>query len=307
MLDISLLGCGGMMPLPKRFLSALLIRHEGASVLIDCGEATQVALHLSPFSNKSIDHILITHFHGDHVSGLPGLLLSIGNSHRTEPLHIWGGEGLKRIVDGLTVICDRLPYKLILHELPFDKASSFQTGELLWNALPVKHRIPCLAYSAKLPRKGKFNAEKAKSLKIPVQYWSRLQAGESVETEVGSFEPGAVMGPPRRGLKVSFATDCRPSEALIELVRDSDLFVAEGLYGDPEKAKDAAEKGHMTFFEAAEMAKAAEVDELWLTHFSPAMIRPEEYLEATRAIFPETYLGHNLKTTTLLFKEALDS
>lgn len=303
MLDISLLGCGGMMPLPKRFLSALLIRHEGSSVLIDCGEATQVALHLSPFSAKSIDHILLTHYHGDHVTGLPGLLLSIGNSHRTDPLHIWGGQGLKKIVDGLTVVCDRLPYKLILHELPFDQPSTFQTGDLLWDALPVQHRVPCLAYSGNLPRKGKFHADKAKALDIPVRYWSRLQAGETLTCPEGTYRPEDVMGPPRRGLKVTYATDCRPSPALVDLARDSDLFVAEGLYGDPEKAADAADKGHMVFAEAAAMAKAAKVGELWLTHFSPAMIRPEEFLGSTREIFPQTYLGHNLKATTLRFHE----
>lgn len=303
MLDVALLGCGGMMPLPKRFLTALLIRHEGSSVLIDCGEATQVALHLSPFSAKAIDHILITHFHGDHVTGLPGLLLSIGNSQRTAPLHIWGGKGLKHIVAGLTVVCDRLPYKLILHELSNDHPSHFQTGDLHWQALPVQHRVPCLAYACQLPRQGKFFAEKAKALEIPITYWSCLQKGDRIDLPHGTFGPEDVLGPARRGLKVAYATDCRPSPELVHMVQGADLFVAEGLYGDPEKRKDAAEKGHMTFFEAATMAKEAQVEELWLTHFSPAMIRPEEFLEATRAIFPQTHIGHNLKRTTLRFRE----
>lgn len=301
MIDVCLLGCGGMMPLPKRFLTALLLRYQGHNVLIDCGECTQVALHLSPFSSRHIDHILITHFHGDHVSGLPGLLLTIANNQRTEPLHIWGGTGLRRIVEGLTVICDRLPYRLVLHELPFDTTSTFTTGDLEWQALPVKHRVPCLAYSVQLPRSGRFEVDRAKALNIPVHYWSRLQKGETIIHEDNTWAPEDVLSPPRRGLKLTYATDCRPSEALVELAQGSDLFIAEGLYGDPAKRQDAAEKGHMTFGEAASVAKNANVGELWLTHFSPALLNPQQDLPLAQAIFPNTRVGHNLKQTTLHF------
>lgn len=305
MIDVTLLGCGGMLPLPKRFLTSLLVRHQGKSVLIDCGESTQVAIHLSPYSTKQIDHIVFTHFHGDHVTGLPGLLLTIANSHRTEPVHLWGGTGLQRIVSGLTVVCDKLPYQLILHEIPYHTPVCFQTGDLLWETLPVKHRVPCLAYSFSLPRQGKFDAAKAKALGIPVDYWSHLQKGEIIkEPETGEcWYPEDVLGAPRQGLKVTYATDCRPSEALIDMAMHSDLFVAEGLYGDPNKKKDAAEKGHMVYQEAAQMAKMAQVKDLWLTHFSPAMLNPKEHLYAAQNIFPNTTVGYNLLTTTLRFKE----
>lgn len=303
MLDVCLLGCGGMMPLPRRFLTALLIRHEGSCVLVDCGESTQVALHLSTFSTKHIDHIIFTHYHGDHVSGLPGLLLTIANSHRTEPLHIWGGAGLRRIVAGLTVICEKLPYALVLHELPFDQPACFKTGGLYWETQPVRHRVPCLAYAAHLPRQGKFNAEKAKRLGIPLAFWSRLQKGEHIEDGEHHWQPADVMGDARKGLKVTYATDCRPSPELTALAAHSDLLVAEGLYGAEDKRWDAAEKGHMIFSEAALMAKQAQVETLWLTHFSPAMLHPHEHLADAQKIFPNTQVGRNLLCTTLRFQD----
>lgn len=301
MLDVCLLGTGGMMPLPKRYLTALLVRHNGKSVLIDCGEATQVPLYQSSYSVKDIDHILFTHFHGDHIAGLPGLLMTMGNSMRTEDLHLWGGIGLEKVVKGLLVICNHLPFQVICHELPWKEQSMFQAGELIITAQPVKHSVPCLCYSLYLPRKGKFAVEKAKALDLPVEYWKHLQKGETVEYAGKTFTPDMVMGPERRGLKVSYATDCRPSADIVHLVEGSDLFVAEGLYGDNEKWQSAKEKGHMIYREAAEMARDAQVGELWFTHFSPAMTNPHEHLDEARQIFANCFCGSNLKERTLRF------
>ena len=146
MLDVCLLGCGGMLPLPKRFLTSLLVRHAGKSILIDCGESTQVALHLCGWSVKQIAHILITHFHGDHVVGLPGLFMTMGNNGRTEPVHIWGNPGLQRILDGLLVVCPQLPFSIICHDIT-ECGYQFQAGALQVQAVPVEHRIPCVSYS----------------------------------------------------------------------------------------------------------------------------------------------------------------
>lgn len=301
MLDICLLGCGGMMPLPKRFLSSLLIRHQGRQILIDCGESTQVALHLCGWSAKHIDTILITHFHGDHVVGLPGMLMTMGNQSRTEPVHIYGGGGLTRIVEGLLVVCPQLPFAVICHEI--EPEEQFQIGQLQVQAIAVEHRVPCLAYSLYLPRQGKFDVERARQQQVPMELWSQLQQGEQVCWQDKCFSPQDVLGEPRRGLKLTYSTDCRPSARLVELAQDSDLYVAEGLYGDDEKQAGAAEKGHMVFSEAAAMARDAQVKALWLTHYSPAMVNPEEFLEQTRAIFPNTICGDNLLTTTLKFLE----
>lgn len=303
MLDVCLLGCGGMLPLPKRFLTALILRHEGKSILIDCGEGTQVALHLCGWSLKQLDHILITHFHGDHVAGLPGLLMTIGNNGRTEPVHIWGGMGLEQILNGLMVICPQLPFQVVCHELSIKEGEHFQLGALLVESLPVLHRVPCLAYSVSLPRLGRFEVEKAKALGLPIQQWGVLQKGEAVFHEGRLVEPKEVMGEARKGLKVTYSTDCRPGEQLVELARSSDLYVAEGLYGDDEKLEGAKEKRHMIFSEAALVAKKAQVGEMWLTHYSPAMMDPEMYLDRAREIFAQSLCGTNLMFKTLKYQE----
>ncbi len=302
MLDVCLLGCGGMLPLPKRFLTSLLIRHGGKSILIDCGESTQVALHLCGWSVKQIDHILITHFHGDHVVGLPGLLMTMGNNGRTEPVHIWGNPGLQRILDGLLVVCPQLPFEVVCHDIT-ETDYQFMAGSLQVQALPVEHRVPCVAYSLVLPRAGKFDAARAKARNIPLQYWAPLQKGQTVTDGDAIYYPEDVLGAPRRGLKLTYATDCRPSEALTNLAQNSDLFVAEGLYGDEEKQPGAAEKGHMVYSEAATMARNAKVGQLWLTHYSPAMLEPEEHLSVAQNIFANSRCGTNLMTTTLKFQE----
>ncbi len=197
MLDVCLLGCGGMLPLPKRFLTSLLVRHQGKSVLIDCGESTQVALHLCGWSVKQIDHILITHFHGDHVVGLPGLLMTMGNNGRTEPVHIWGNPGLQQILDGLLVVCPQLPFAVICHDVA-ENGYQFSLGALQAQALPVEHRVPCLAYSLSLSRSGKFDAARAKAQQIPLCYWAALQRGETVTDGEKTYYPHDVLGAPPR-------------------------------------------------------------------------------------------------------------
>ncbi len=302
MIDVCLLGCGGMLPLPKRFLTSLMVRHGGKGILIDCGESTQVALHLCGWSVKQIDHMLITHFHGDHVLGLPGLWMTMGNNGRTEPVHVWGNPGLQQIIDGLMVVCPQLPFEVICHDVTACNYT-FELNGLQVQAVPAEHRVPCLAYSITLPRVGKFDPVRAKANEIPVQYWGPLQKGNVIVDGDKTYYPEDVLGAPRRGLKLAYATDCRPSEQIIALAQDSDLFVAEGLYGDQEKQQGASEKGHMVYSEAAAMAKAANVQELWLTHYSPAMIDAEEYLCNATDIFANTKCGTNLMTTTLKFQE----
>jgi len=302
MLEVCLLGCGGMLPLPKRFLTSLLVRHNGKLVLIDCGESTQVALHLCGWSVKQIDHILITHFHGDHVVGLPGLLMTMGNNGRTEPVHIWGNPGLQHILDGLLVVCPQLPFTVVCHDIT-ETDYRFCAGELQVQALPVTHRVPCVAYCLTLARAGKFDAARAKAQQIPLAYWGALQHGETITDGNRVYRPEDVLGAPRRGLKLTYATDCRPSADIVALAMNSDLFVAEGLYGDPAKQPGAAEKGHMVYTEAAEMARDAHVEALWLTHYSPAMLEPEEFLPLAQEIFANTRCGDNLTYATLRFQD----
>ena len=302
MLDICLAGTGGMMPLPYRWLTALMLRYEGSQLLIDCGEGTQIALKEKGWSFKPIDFICFTHYHADHISGLIGLLLTMGNSERTEPLTCIGPKGLERVVNSLRVIAPELPFPIEFVELT-EREHRLQAGAFQIHAFKVHHAIPCYGYSVEIPRAGKFQVDLAKSLGLPVQLWNPLQKGNTVEYEGETYYPEMVMGPPRKGLKVTYCTDTRPTQSIVDGAQGADLFICEGMYGEPGKEEKAVEHKHMTFTEAAKLASRAQVGELWLTHFSPAMSRPEEYMEAVRRIFPNAKAGKDGKSVTLKFTE----
>ena len=301
MLDICLLGCGGSMPVPNRYLTSMIASYRGNKILIDCGEGTQVSLKMLGWGMKSIDAIVFTHFHADHIAGLPGLLLTIANSGRVEPLTIIGPEGLWTVVNGLRVIAPVLPYKIDLLELKGQGKASHKIGDFNINIMSVEHAMPCLAYSIDIPRSRKFNKDRALENGIPVMYWNRLPKGEEIEDDGSWFTPDMVLGDERRGLKVSYCTDSRPVEELKDFVRGSDLFICEGMYGDDESLPKALENRHMLFSEAATLAKEGEVNELWLTHFSPSLSNPEEYLENAKVIFENTFIGQDRLTKSLNF------
>lgn len=303
MLDICLLGCGGSMPVPNRSLTSMVASHNGKKILIDCGEGTQVSLKMLGWGMKTIDAILFTHFHADHIAGLPGLLLTIANSGRIEPMTIIGPEGLWEVVNGLRVIAPVLPYKIDLLEMKGQGKASHKIGDFNIGIMSVEHTVPCLAYSMDIPRNRKFNKDRALENNIPVVYWNRLQKGEEIEHEGRWLTPDMVLGEERRGLKVSYCTDSRPIEELKEFVSGSDLFICEGMYGDDESLPKALENRHMLFSEAATLAKAGEVKELWLTHFSPSLSVPENYLENAKNIFENTILGEDRLTKTLIFAD----
>lgn len=145
--------------------------------------------------------------------------------------------------------------------------------------------------------------EKAQANEVPMKLWSRLQKGETMEWEGRTFTPDMVIGPPRKGIKLTYCTDTRPVASLVENARESDLLICEGMYGEKEKQEKAEEKKHMTFQEAAKVAKSAEVQEMWLTHYSPSLLRPEDYMKPVRKIFPEAYPGKDGKSCTLQFAE----
>lgn len=302
MLDICLLGTGGMMPLPKRHLTSMLARFNGSSLLIDCGEGTQVALKKAGFSAYPIDTILFTHYHADHISGLPGLLLEMGNNDRTEPVLLAGPKGLTRVVNSLRVIAPELPFELVYKELDGTDEFFEQKGMQI-HAFRVNHNITCYGYSIHIPRAGKFDAEAAREKNIPLELWNPLQKGNIIEKDGITYTPDMVMGPSRKGLKVTYCTDTRPVKSIVEAATDSDLFICEGMYGEADKKEKARQYKHMTFQEAAQLAADAEVKELWLTHFSPSMPDGRPYMKSVKQIFPNAHLGKDGRKKTLDFSD----
>ncbi|MDO5154577.1 MAG: ribonuclease Z [Eubacteriales bacterium] len=302
MIDVCLLGTGGMMPLPHRALTSMMLRYNGMNVLVDCGEGTQVSIRQQGWSVKPIDVICFTHFHADHISGLPGLLLTLGNAERTEPITMIGPKRLEKIVNALRMIAPELPYEIRFIELE-NEQESFVINGLRINAFRVNHNITCYGYSFELERAGRFDAERAKEKGIPVSFWSRLQKGEVIEEGENVYTPDMVLGPARKGIKLTYCTDTRPTKSIAENAKDSDLFICEGMYGEPEKESKAKEYKHMTFYEAAELAKKAEVKEMWLTHYSPSLVRPQDYEDKVKSIFENTIVAKDRRTTTLLFED----
>ncbi|PKM50111.1 MAG: ribonuclease Z [Firmicutes bacterium HGW-Firmicutes-7] len=302
MLDVCLLGTGGMMPLPYRWLTALMVRYNGSNMLIDCGEGTQITIKQQGWSFKAIDLICFTHYHGDHISGLPGLLLTIGNSNRTEPLTLVGPKGLERVVNGLRVIAPELPYTINFIEMnePYE---NFNSGQYNIEAYRVKHNILCYAYNINIKRQGKFDIDKAKANNIPLKCWSPLQKGNTIELEGQLLTPDMVLGDSRKGLKISYCTDSRPVKQIETYAKDADLFVCEGMYGEETEETKASAYKHMTFEEAATLAKNANVSELWLTHFSPSLVYPKDYLHVAKKIFQNTVVGKDRMTTTFKFED----
>lgn len=302
MLDVCLLGTSGMMPLPRRALTALMTRFNGSSLLIDCGEGTQVSIREKGWSMHGIDTICITHVHGDHISGLPGLLLSMGNAERKMPLTIIGPRGTKKVVEALLIIAQGLPFEIRYIELTETFEQIEQNGYIL-EAFRVRHTVPCYGYNQVIRRAGKFDLEKAKKNGVPMAAWSALQKGKEVNIEGTVYTSDLVLGEERKGLKVTYCTDTRPIPEIAKCASGADLFICEGMYGEAEQLGKAKENRHMMFTEAAELAQKAGVGELWLTHYSPSLTRPEEYMDAVRDIFPQAIAARDRRSITLTFEK----
>jgi ribonuclease Z len=306
MLDVCLLGTGGMQPLPGRRLSATLVRFGGRLILLDCGEGTQVGVREAGWGWRSLSAILLSHMHADHVLGLPGLLLTLAHSEKgsDEPLTIYGPEPLLPVLKALMLFSPRLPFPV--------QAVVLQGGEsfaidgvpgLEVSCAPLAHEITCLAYALSVPRAPRFDPDRARTLGVPQTDWRRLQRGESIAFDGHTVTPEDVLGPPRRGLRVVLATDTRPTPTLAPFVAGADLLIADAMYGDEADKPKRWEAQHLTFADAATIARDGDARRLWLTHFSPALADPLAYLDRATAIFPATTLGRDGLTTTLTFEE----
>jgi ribonuclease Z len=301
MIDVLLLGTSGMMPLPDRWLSSVLMRVRGELILFDVGEGTQIPMHAFGWGFRRVSAICLSHWHADHVAGLPGLLHTIANSGRTEPLTIFGPVETSRVVSGLRVIAPVLPYAVKVVELRGGE-QFLLPGGAVGQVLAGVHHVPSLMHRVDLPRAPKFDVARAEQLAIPRERWGELQRGESVRIGDRAFLPAEVMGPPRRGVSFGFMTDTRPVAEAPAFFRDVDLLVSEGTYGDPSQHDKALRNTHMTFSEAAEIARLAEARRLWLTHFSPSMAEPGAFIRFASDIFPNVEIGYSGLTTSLRFE-----
>ncbi|CAA9563249.1 MAG: Ribonuclease Z [uncultured Thermomicrobiales bacterium] len=300
MIDLLLLGNGGMQPLPNRWLSSLLVRVDGSLVLFDCGEGTQIPMKQFKWGFRRLAAICLTHHHADHVAGLPGILHSVANAGRTEPLRIFGPPDTGRIVAGLRVIAPDLPYAVEVVELGEDEQFDLPSG-LRGRVRFGEHTLPSLAYRVDLPRARRFDARRATELGIPQDLWGPLQHDGQVEW-AGRLATGEdVLGPERRGVSFALVTDTRPVPSLVPLIDGVDLLVCEATYSNDDKLEKAHRWGHMSYRESAELARDGHVRQLWLTHFGSGNPDPEADLPNATNVFPDTIAGYSGLTTSLRF------
>lgn len=305
MIELILLGAGAMAPLPDRPLSSLLMRSGGSLALFDCGEGTQVQMRRFHWGFRRLDAICLSHLHADHVAGLPGLLHTVANAGRTEPMHVYGPPGTRAVVEGLRVIAAWLPYEVEVHELnDGDRFELF--GGARADVREADHRVPCLAYRVDLDRAPAFDPVRAGALGVPRPLWSVLQRGEPVRVNGSPIQPDQVRGDPRPGISCAYVTDTRPSAAVLNLVQGVDLLVSEATYANDDEQADAARHGHMTLRQACAVASEAGVGALWLTHFSGRIDNPMDHLERARALFPHAEIGEPGLSARLSFGQGYE-
>ena len=308
MVDITLLGTSSLVPLPDRAETAVLLQCAGHTILFDCGEGTQCAARKAGVSLMKTDLIALTHYHGDHIFGIPGLLQTMSMMGRTEPIWITGPHGLEREMAPILKLVNWVGFPIRLFSLPAE-------GLILRDLFPgwpaeanlsffqTSHRVPSQGYCFTLSRPGRFLPQKAQALEVPVNLWGLLQHGQSVEIPGRTVHPEEVLGPPRRGIRFVFSGDTTPCDPLTAAAVDADLLICEGTYGENEQADLAAEHGHMTFAQAAETAAKAGARRLWLAHYSQMIRDPQEYLPNAAALFPGTVCGEDGMRITLRFDE----
>ncbi len=296
-LEAFVLGCGGMMPLPYRHLTSVLVRREGDLFLFDGGEGTQVSLRRLNLKWKKINAIFVSHTHADHVTGIPGLMMLSSQVDRDDPLYIYGPPKIAEYIETSRKVLDMyINYPVVVKEITASCIVHEGDGFYI-KAFPLQHTKTCVGYALEeLPRPGAFDPQKARELGVPCgPLWSRLQAGESVTASDGSVvHSEQVVGPSRPGRKISYVTDTLYTPSIVQEVMGSDLLFCEGMFSEELRAT-AAEKKHMTAMQAASVAKAANAGKLALIHYSPRYTDNElkPLLAEAVSVFPDTVLSRD--------------
>ena len=308
MLTITLLGTAATMPLPDRALSTAFAACGGHGLLFDCGEGTQAAARRAGVNLMRADAVCLTHYHGDHIFGLPGLLQTLGAQGRTRPLLLVGPKGLAGIWSAVRALTGPLPYAVRLQEadgpLALDALSEGWPAGAVLRPFATRHRVPSVGYRLELPRAGRFDPARARALGVPVQQWKLLQKGQSVAVEGRTVQPAQVLGAPRKGVSVVFSGDTAPCPYYLQAAHDADLLICDATYALPEQEDQARQWGHSTFGQSAALAAQARAKRLWLTHYSPMITDPEEYAAQAQSIFPAAECGFDGKSITLQYEEA---
>jgi ribonuclease Z len=297
-MEAFILGCGGMMPLPGRHLTSVLLRREGELFLFDCGEGTQVSLRALNLRWKKINTIFISHTHADHITGLPGILMLSAQVDRTDPLIIVGPPKIKEYIETSRDVLDMyINYDIEVREIenPAIPQVVYEGNGYKVRSFPVKHSKVCVGYTLEEdPRPGIFFPDKAKELNVPVgPFWSNLQRGDEVKLKDGTvIRPEDVMGSERKGRKFSFVTDTMYKDSIIQEVAGSDLFICEGMF-EKELEESAREKKHLTAWQAGLLAsKAGGIKKMGLIHYSPRYTEKQlkKLRKEARENFDETFL-----------------
>ncbi len=306
MIDITLLGTSALVPLPERALTAVTLTCAGHTVLFDCGEGTQSAARKAGVSLMKADFIALTHYHGDHIFGLPGLLQTMCSLDRTAPLYITGPAGLQDALAPILKLAGSVTYDIRPITLPdgglrpADLVRGWPTEAKL-AAFSTEHRVPSQGYCFTLERAGKFMPQRARDLGVPVNLWGVLQKGQTVRLGDALIRPEQVLGEARKGLKFVFSGDTAACPALTNAARGADLLISEATYGENEQADLAVDHGHMNFAQAALTASQAGAGLLWLAHYSQMIKDPRDYLPNAARIFENTVCGTDGMSITLGF------
>lgn len=310
------------MPAPDRGLSAAVLRCNGRCILFDCGEGTQAALRREKYSPVKIDLIALTHYHGDHIFGLPGLLQTMSCLGRTGPLTVTGPAGLEAALEPVLRLAAVEDFEIRLVSPPDEGSFELRRLHPAWPrgarcaAVPTVHRVPSQGYLFSLPRPPRFDPRKAEAMGVPVSVWKKAIASPEAPVEINGepllfsgrpVQGFMLMGEPRRGLRVVFSGDTQPCEAIRSAAFEADLLIHDATYGEDGQADQALLYGHSTFRQAAALAAQAKVSRLWLTHFSQMLRQPEDCLSAAQALFPKARCGHDGLTVSLGFEKGSPS
>lgn len=293
------LGTGGSYPSPKRNVTSVALEFKGDIYLLDCGEGTQRQMMRSSLSFMDVKKVFLTHFHGDHFLGLPGLIQSMKLNDRSEPLDVYGPRGTTTLLGVLTKLGYFNPnFEVRSHDLLPGAVLTFE--DLSVSTVSADHNIPALAYAIKEHDKpGRFDKPKALELGVPEgPLFGRIQRGQTVEVGGKLIHPGDILGPPRRGRKVVFSGDTRPTADILEASKEADVLIHEGTL-DPSMSDVALERGHSSVAHAAEIARKAGVRKLFIVHLSPRYDNGKVLEEDARKIFRNCTIPNDLYEYTV--------